>query len=234
MDTPLYKLFLFKRTPTYLGLPAERLASLRDRMIRRQKDLGILNLFNAAMAWSNERYEFFGVEYFPSLKAVQEYTRCLNELHFFQLVEGESFLGIPMDANYPNFEVLSSDPADDDEEETQEPVYRVYFSRVRPAQPQIQNMLLSEGSPFTEQDELSQLYELSNESLLRAGAKPLLSAYARWNNEEWDYFGIERFPNLQALIGHSQLLSTNGWYRHIQARSYLGTAYGGIIWDGGA
>jgi hypothetical protein len=230
IDTPLYKLYLFKRNSDYFQLAPDKLADLRARMNIRQKELGILNLFNARMAWSNEHYEFFGVEYYPSLRAVQEYTRCLVELRFLRLVESESFLGIPMDDNYPNFDPQpDASQAGDEEDDQPEPVYRLYLAKTQPPAQQMQKQQPGDTDNPSYQEELEQLIELSTESMHRAGAKTLLSAYMRWNSEEWEYFGIERYPTVQALIRHSQFLSSNGWYRLTQARSFLGAAYGGIV-----
>lgn len=210
MDTPLYKLYLFKRAPQYFATPPERMAEIRAKMDQRMRDLGIHDLFNAQMAWSNERYEYFGVEYYPNLAAVQEYARCMMELGYFQFVESESFLGLPMDGTYPNFNL---EPPNGGET----PIYRLYFSR------------LSELAEQTPRAELEVIYGRNTDFQNMAGIKPLLNAYVTWNNEEWEYFGIERFPNLDTMIRYSQFMTDTGWYRYINARSYLGSAHSGLV-----
>lgn len=233
MDTPLYKLYLFKRTARYFALPTDQYQEIRARMSKRAKELGIRDLFNASMSWSNERYEFFGVELYPSLEAVQAYTQTMSALGYFQYIEGESFLGIPMDGNYPDYTIEPAEPE-------QNTVYRLYFTRTseqaRLAQQMAHRIISSQpgGQSLadyawrTPRDELGELTQQVNEMSRHAGIVTVLNAYMRWNNEGWEYFGIERFPNMETLIGYSQYLSSAGWYRLTEARSYLGTAYGGI------
>lgn len=210
MDTALYKLYLFKRTPQYYDLREADWNTLRAHVTAQQQKFGVRDLFNARMTWSNERYQFFGVEFYPSLEAVQGYTQCVEDLGFFQYFESESFLGIPMDNTYPYFFDQPAAPGE-------KPVYRVY---------------LTGKTDFARQlsaEELEQRYAVTHAQAQRAGAQLLLSAYMRWNNEGYDYFGIERFPNMEALIGFSQFLSSSDWYHLVHSRSYLGTAFGGII-----
>lgn len=213
MDTPLYKLYLFKRTPVYYSASAQRLAELRDNIRAQQRDLGIRNLFNAEMAWSNEKFEFFGVEFYPSLQAVQDYAGCLSELGFFQYVQGESYLGIPMDGNYPDFNPDFLPPA---AEAAQENVFRVYLAREAPT------------AHLIPEDTRAEIFERVQEAAQSAGALPLLAGYMRWNYEGYEYFGVERFPNMEALITFSQFLTEIGWYRMTDSVSYLGSAIGGL------
>src|SRR5512133_1579509 len=221
MDPPLYKFYLCRRTARYFSLPVDQYQEIRTRMSKRASELGIRDLFNASMSWSNERYEFFGVELYPSLEAVQAYTQTLTALGYFQYVESESFLGIPMDGNYPDYCI---EPAEAD----QNTVYRLYFTRTseqaRLAQQMAHRIINSQsGQPAADyswrapQDELGELTQQVNEMARRAGILTVLNAYMRWNNEGWEYFGIERFPNMETLIGYSQFLSSAGWYRLTEA-----------------
>lgn len=236
MDTPLYKLYLFRRTAKYFETSPQEMAAMRGRMAERQRALGIRNLFNAEMAWSNEKYEYFGVEFYPSLEVLQAFTHCLSEVGFYQYVQGDSFLGIPMDNSFPEFS-FPSPPAIDCEavgapgadardsldfgygkaaEAPPLPVYRVYFSR-----PAASALLV----PAEERAEILLHTEEAGKML---GVQPLLSAYMRWNHEPWEYFGIERFQDMETVIGYTQYLNEAGWYRITDSLSYLGTAYGGL------
>ena len=210
MDTPLYKLYLFKRTPSYYALSEAKWAQLRAEITAQQQAFGIRNLFNAQMDWSNEKYESFGVEFFPSIDVVQAYTRCLFKLGYFKLIDSESYLGLPMDNTFPDFTLEPPAPGES-------PVYRAYLTQETSYARQM------------EPDDLKMKYSLAGEAFKSAGGVPVLSAYARWNNEGYEYFGIERYPNLEALIGYTQFLSSNDWYAIMESRSYLGTAYSGII-----
>ena len=210
MDTPLYKLYFLKRLPAFFELSGEEWAALRAEFSARQTALGIRDLINAEMAWSNEVFEFFGVEYYPSAEAVQTYTRSLADLGFFRYLASESYLGIPMDASYPDFVPEPPEPGS-------RAVYRLYLARERPC---------ALALPTDVQEQLNAGL---TEELRRVGGRALLGAYTRWNNERWEYFGVERFPTLEAVISYSQFLSSSGWYRNVDACSYLGVAFGGLV-----
>jgi hypothetical protein len=180
------------------------------------------------MAWSNEKYEYFGVEFYPSLEALQAYSRCLSELGFYQYIQSESYLGIPMDNSFPDFRFPSKaaqpehearDPLGlgffEVEEDPPEPVYRVYLSR--PAG-------FARLVPEAEREEILQH---TQDACKMLGVQALISAFMRWNHESWEYFGIERFADMETAISYSQYLNEAGWYRITESISYLGSAYGG-------
>jgi hypothetical protein len=227
MDTPLYKLYLFKYTPQFYQVPVAEIRAVRAKMAEKQAALGIRDLFNAEMSWSNEKWEFFGVEFYPNLEAVQSYARCLKETGFLQYINSESYLGIPMDSSFPDFtaEPEEEQPAqfydaqygESSGENPPKPVYRVYLSR------------RAQTAELIPPNERAQILERTQETARLAGIKPLLSAYVRWNSESWDYFGIERFPSMETLIRYSQFLTEIGWYRLTDSQSYLGTAFGGLV-----
>jgi hypothetical protein len=210
VDTPLYKLYLFKRTAQYYDLSQAGWAQLSAEILSQQRALGVRDLFNAEMAWSNEHYEFFGVEFYPSLEAARNYTHCLQKLGYYRYVTGDSFLGLPMDNTYPDFSI-------EPPTRSENLVYRVYLAHQTSYARQMPS------------DETEKRFGLAADAFKSAGGTVMLNAYMRWNFEGYEYFGIERYPDLEAVIGYTQLLSSNGWYDLMASRSYLGTAYGGLI-----
>lgn len=197
MDGMLYKLFF---STTTQAEPPE--------LFEQRQSQGIRQLLTADMSWSNQKFTSFSVDLFPSLDTVRTFDRFARDNG--ALLPGESYLGIPMDENYPDFFA----PAPQEEES---PVYRVYFSRPTA------EVFGVELKKF--QAEL----DLVNEARTRSGGRSLIAAYMRWNNEEWEYFGVERFPSTNNLLIYSQFLTEQGWYRYTNAISYIGTATGGIL-----
>ena len=61
------------------------------------------------------------------------------------------------------------------------------------------------------------------EALNTVGGKELVVCTAAWSNERWPYFGVEEFPDLDAVQRHNQILSDLDWARYMEARSTLGT-----------
>jgi hypothetical protein len=66
---------------------------------------------------------------------------------------------------------------------------------------------------------------LVQQALDTAGGKELVMCSAAWSNERWPFFGVEEFPDLEAVQRHTQLLIELGWGRYIDSRTTLGTQF---------
>lgn len=73
------------------------------------------------------------------------------------------------------------------------------------------------------EQEQQRLLGLVAEALNTAGGKELILCSAAWSNERWPFFGVEEFPDLEAVQRHDQILSDLNWARYIESRSTLGT-----------
>lgn len=211
MDLPIYKLFFFRRSARAMDLSAEQLQAGMGQLKEMRQKLGIRQLLLTHMRWSTDQYEYYGVEQYPSLEAQQEYCRSLEAAGWYGFVEGESYLGLPLDGTANDLTPPAPPPAGE------RSIYRVYLSRLTPCGQEMDSKRLNE------------VWAQGLSALSRAGGVQVLAAYTRWNNETWDSFGIERFPNHQSIMTYSQYLSVSGWYRVSEARSHLGVAVGGVL-----
>jgi hypothetical protein len=92
-----------------------------------------------------------------------------------------------------------------------QPVYKLWQGRFTEAWHQL---------PQQEQQRmLSQIMEALN----TAGGKELAMCSAAWSNERWPFFGVEEFPDLDAVQRHEQILTDLDWARYIESRTTLGT-----------
>lgn len=58
----------------------------------------------------------------------------------------------------------------------------------------------------------------------QVGAKQLYFCTSAWSNERWPYFGLEEFPDIQAVRKHSELLAGLNWpYEFGESFTILGT-----------
>jgi hypothetical protein len=211
MDYQVYKLFFFKRGAKALGLSEEDYQAVLAETREPARRFGVRQMLVANSRWSNEKIENFGIELFPSLDVEQEYVHALESLGWYNYVDAESYLGIPMDATANNLTPPEIPPAGE------KTIYRVYLSR------------LTDYGLSLAPDRLTEMWALGREALFRANGRMLMSGYVRWNNEDWESFGVERFPSTEAILAYSQFLSVSGWYRVSLARSFLGTAIGGEL-----
>ena len=77
-------------------------------------------------------------------------------------------------------------------------------------------------SQAKQQDLMGKIYS----SQPQFGGKTLLMASTLWDNEKWTAFGIEEFPDIDAVMAHSEALDKLQWFRYIKSRSSLAT----LIW----
>jgi len=60
-------------------------------------------------------------------------------------------------------------------------------------------------------------------ALETAGGKELVLCSAAWSDERWPFFGLEQFPDVDAVQRHAQLLLELNWARYMESRTSLGT-----------
>jgi len=60
-------------------------------------------------------------------------------------------------------------------------------------------------------------------ALEQVGGKPLVICDSEWSNEQWQVFGVEEFPDIEAVQKHTGLLRELNWARYLTSVSTLGT-----------
>jgi len=64
------------------------------------------------------------------------------------------------------------------------------------------------------------------ESLHKVGGRVLLIAAALWADEKWAAWGVEEYPNIEAVIQHAQTIGDYNWFRYTKSWTTLG-----ITWE---
>jgi hypothetical protein len=62
------------------------------------------------------------------------------------------------------------------------------------------------------------------DALKQAGGKEVIFCNSAWSSEQWWAFGVEEFPDLEAVQQHTRLLQELDWMRYVEAETLLGTA----------
>jgi hypothetical protein len=75
------------------------------------------------------------------------------------------------------------------------------------------------------EEEQQRLLARVQQALNTAGGKALVICSAAWSNERWPFFGVEEFPDLEAVQRHTQILIDLNWARYIESRTTLGTQF---------
>jgi hypothetical protein len=73
------------------------------------------------------------------------------------------------------------------------------------------------------QEEKDNIYNKVLASLNEVGAEAIVLCDASWSSEPWQYFGLIKFPNIEAVQKHREDTNKLEWSRYTEAMSVLGT-----------
>ena len=93
MSGSICKLFLFRNTEAYYQASEEERNEFLGKLNAAFEKVGGKRLVVCNSSWSSEQWPVFGVEVFPNIEAVQQYSEALNELNMPRYVESMSVLG---------------------------------------------------------------------------------------------------------------------------------------------
>ena len=93
MSEPVYKMFHARWTEAWYQLSQEQRDAIFAQMQATGEKVGAKQVLVCNSSWNSERWLFWGVEEYPSMEALQEYTNRLVELDWFRYCEAETLLG---------------------------------------------------------------------------------------------------------------------------------------------
>lgn len=64
-----------------------------------------------------------------------------------------------------------------------------------------------------------------DETREKVGCKMVVLCKSGWSSEQWSFFGVEEFPNIEAEQKHSELLNELNWFRYQYSETVLGTEW---------
>jgi hypothetical protein len=73
------------------------------------------------------------------------------------------------------------------------------------------------------QEEQTSLLAKVNEALEAAGGKTVVLCNSSWSSEQWQFFGVEEFPNIEAIQKQAALHNELNWLRYMESVTVLGT-----------
>jgi len=91
------------------------------------------------------------------------------------------------------------------------PIIKMYFSKYREAW-------------FSLSEERKMEIELEARGKFKeVGGKAIIRCASYWSNEGWTWFGIEEYPDIEAVQRFAEFLVELGWPRYVESKTYLGT-----------
>ena len=93
---PIIRLFFAKMKDTFIALPEEEKIAFMRKDRENLDELGMKAVTMIDCSWSNEEWDYIGVEQWPSLEAIEKREQFENdELEVLKYVESKTYLGTP-------------------------------------------------------------------------------------------------------------------------------------------
>jgi len=95
-NKPVIRLFFARMKQAFFDLPDEEKMDFMRRDRENLDELGMKAVSMIDCSWSNDEWDYVGVEEWPSLEAIKEREQFENEeLKVFKYVESKTLLGTP-------------------------------------------------------------------------------------------------------------------------------------------
>ena len=98
MPEPIYKFFMGRFLDAWYQLSKEEQDSLVAKLDEALEKVGAKRPILCNSNWSSDQWSFAGIEEFPNIEAVQNYSAALNELNWFRYCESTSVLGTKLES----------------------------------------------------------------------------------------------------------------------------------------
>ena len=92
-----------------------------------------------------------------------------------------------------------------------QPIYKVWF------------MKYNESWYKLTTEEQNKLMAQNAESNKQVGCEVIVVCESVWSSEEWLAWGVEKYPNIEAVQKHSENLYSMNWFEYAESKTYLGT-----------
>jgi hypothetical protein len=97
MAEPIYKFFMGRFLEAWYRLSEEEQNSLTAKLDEALEKVGAKRPILCDTNWSSDQWLIAGVEEFPNIEAVQNYTAALQELSWFRYCESINVLGTKLE-----------------------------------------------------------------------------------------------------------------------------------------
>lgn len=74
-------------------------------------------------------------------------------------------------------------------------------------------------------EEQDNLMARHNEALEKVGGERILLCDSSWCSEQWPFFGVEEFPDIEAVQKYTEALNELNWFRYFESMTVLGTEW---------
>jgi hypothetical protein len=93
MGKPIYKVWLVKMNETAYAMSPEEQNEFLGKVEEALEKVGGERVITCDSVWCSENYQYWGVEKFPDIEAVQKHAQLLMELNHYRYIDSISYLG---------------------------------------------------------------------------------------------------------------------------------------------
>jgi hypothetical protein len=76
-------------------------------------------------------------------------------------------------------------------------------------------------------DEQRSLFSKVEAALEQVGGKTLVVCDSVWATEQWQFFGVEEYADIEAVQKHAAALQAFNWFRYVESITTIGTRIAG-------
>jgi hypothetical protein len=92
-----------------------------------------------------------------------------------------------------------------------QPIYKVWFAKYKEPWYKLTT------------EEQNKLGAQNAESLKQVGGESIMFNTCVWSSEEWLAWGVEKYPDIEAVQKHAMNLFGLNWFQYFESKTYLGT-----------
>lgn len=94
-----------------------------------------------------------------------------------------------------------------------EPIYKLFLLRFKDAWYKLSS------------EEQNELMAKNAESQKQLGIEPVVLCNSVWGSEEWLGWGVEKYPDIEAVQKHAEFLINTNWFNYFESKTFLGTEF---------
>ena len=92
-------------------------------------------------------------------------------------------------------------------------IYKMFRGRFRDAWYQLSD------------EEQNDLMTKIDTNMQKLGVNRIIACDTSWHSEYWTYFGMEVYPDMDAVLAHAAFLNEINWFRYQEVKIMLGTEW---------
>ena len=74
-------------------------------------------------------------------------------------------------------------------------------------------------------EEQQKVFAQVEEALKKVGGKQIVACDSGWASEQWTFWGVEEYPDIEAVQKYTEMLNELNWFQYVDSFTVLGTKF---------